>query len=92
MNTEQESVSGKGWIVVKVDVVKMQLILNQVMDELYRAVEHYKPFPTPHHGYGIIKEELDEAWDEIKRNDPKRTREEMIQVASSAIRYLHDIE
>ena len=40
--------------------------LEQVTKELYRATEAYGPFNSPHEGYGIIKEELDEFWDEVK--------------------------
>lgn len=59
--------------------------------EIDRATAKHGPFGTAHHGYAVILEELDEAWDEIKANNNARTREEMVQVAACAIRYLIDL-
>jgi hypothetical protein len=44
------------------------------------------------HGYAVILEELDEMWAEIKQNNTNRAREECVQVAAMAIRFLMDIE
>jgi hypothetical protein len=71
---------------------KIEYILHQVKDELFRAMKNNAPMNSAHEGYAVILEELDETWDEIKRNDPVRTREEMIQVAAMAIRFLYDVE
>lgn len=35
-------------------------------DELHRAREKHSSMTSPHHGYAIILEELDELWDEVK--------------------------
>ena len=66
--------------------------LEQVTKELYRATEAYGPFNSPHEGYGIIKEELDEFWDEVKTNNNPGARKEIVQVAAMALRYLLDSE
>lgn len=70
----------------------MNSYLEQVAKEIERATKKYGPFNSPHEGYGIILEELDEMWDEIKANDIERAREEAIQVAAMAIRFLMDSE
>lgn len=65
-------------------------ILAKVHEELDRATKQYGPINSPHEAYGIILEELDEMWDEIKANDNEKAREEAIQVAAMAIRFLVD--
>lgn len=46
----------------------------EIMHELRTIPEKFhKPFNSYHEGYAIIKEELDELWDEIK-NGEKRIR------------------
>jgi len=67
-------------------------VIEDVVLELSRATAKFGPFNSSHEGYAVIKEEFDEMWDEIKKNDIPRSREECVQVASSAIRYLIDID
>jgi hypothetical protein len=52
-----------------------------------------KPFSSPHEGYGVLLEEVDELWDEIKKQQPScaRMRAEAIQVAAMAIRFIEDL-
>ncbi len=74
-------------------------ILQKVLKEYDRAVELHGPFNSPHEGYAVILEELDELWAEVKIN-PKdidiknfrrdRMEEEAIQVAAMALRFLND--
>jgi len=46
-------------------------ILKDIHVELSRANKIHKPkFASLHEGYGIINEEFDELWDEIKRKEP----------------------
>lgn len=65
---------------------------GMVQDELIRATRAYGPINSPHEGYGIIKEELDEFWDEVKINNNQEARKEMVQVAAMCLRYLIDSE
>lgn len=66
-------------------------IFCEVEAEIQRATAKHGPFPTRHHGWAVIKEELDEAFDEIKANDNDKLRYEMIQVAAMAMRFIMDL-
>ena len=46
----------------------ISLICEKVKGELLSATEKFGPFNSTHEGYAVIKEELDELWDEIKKN------------------------
>ena len=70
---------------------KLDDIFREVEKELERATKKFGPIRTTHEGYGVILEELDEAWDEIKHNNAKLACEEMKQVAAMAIRFIYDL-
>ena len=76
---------------MKLENEKLHDIIHEVYEELKKAMTSHQSMFDAHHGYAIILEELDEAWYEIKCNDNVRTREEMIQVAAMALRFLHDV-
>ena len=63
--------------------------------ELERAMRLFPPFNSAHEGYAVILEEMDELWEEVKGHaGPERTarmREEAIQVAAMALRFIHDV-
>lgn len=73
-------------------MTKDEYIVSEVLTELRKAMNKFPKFNSAHEGYAVILEELDEAWAEIKKNNYKLAREEMIQVAAMAIRWLHDVE
>ncbi len=67
-------------------------ILQAVDAEYRRAVSLHGSFSSTHEGYAIIKEEVDELWDGIKKNDDRKLlKEEAIQIAAMAIRFCIDI-
>lgn len=70
-------------------------ILQEVMDEVHTARIKFPSFHTAHEGYAILKEEVDELWDEIKSKQgirsPEKLRKEAIQVAAMAVRFVADI-
>ena len=67
-------------------------VVQAVYEELRRATDKFSKFNSPHEGYAVLKEEVDELWDAIKDNaSPQRQREEAIQVAAMAIRYILDV-
>lgn len=67
--------------------------LDLVAEELVRATLEFGPFASPHEGYAILEEELDELWEEIKANRGRspEARAEAMQVAAMAVRYMIDI-
>ena len=70
-------------------------ITDEVVAELAKATSKHGPMMSPHEGYAIILEEMDELWMEIKKQYDVRTkermREEAIQVAAMAMRFIMDI-
>lgn len=66
-------------------------LLKEILEELTKATEKFGPFNSMHEGYAVILEELDELWDEIKLNNLNKAREEAVQVAAMAIRFLCDL-
>ncbi len=71
-------------------------IVNEVLNELQRAREAFPAFHSAHEGWAVIKEELDELWDEVRTNQKVpgrygRMEREAIQVAAMAIRFVIDM-
>lgn len=75
--------------------MKRDVAINEIISEHERASKLFPDFHSNHEGYAVIKEEMDELWDEIKRikditgND--KIKKELIQVAAMALRYLTDL-
>ena len=65
----------------------------EINRELASIPEKYqKHFNSTHEGFAVLKEEVDELWDEVKSNAPKdRLREEAIQVAAMVIRFIQEL-
>lgn len=59
--------------------------------ELDVACGSFHPMASPHEGYAVILEELDELWVEVKAHDRARMREEAVQVAAMALRFIVDL-
>jgi len=74
-------------------ITKQLYIINDVRDEIERARVKHPAYHSAHEGYAVILEELDELWDEVKQRDQSidRMREEAIQVAATAIRFIQDV-
>lgn len=73
--------------------VRLSEILREVRSEVLQAAKKHEPMASPHEGYAVIKEELEELWDEIKRDRgcAPMAREEALQVAAMALRYVLDL-
>lgn len=69
----------------------LDTVMSVVRNELERALRRYPSMRSRHEGYAILLEELDEAWDAIKRNDGPAATWEMVQVAAMAVRWLLDV-
>lgn len=70
-------------------------VLSDVLLELSSASDKFPPFNSAHEGYAILKEEVDELWDEVKKKPSLRSNmaleKEAIQVAAMALRFLVDV-
>lgn len=71
--------------------MERDLIIQKVVAELDKATKKFPKFNSAHEGYAVIKEELEEAWEEIKENDNEKAKDEMIQVAAMAVRFVLDV-
>lgn len=58
--------------------------------EYRKASEKFGSFNSMHEGYAVIKEEVDEMWSEIKKNNPIEAIFEAVQVAAMGLRFLFD--
>lgn len=77
-------------------------VCSAVNTEVNRAMKLHRGMNSAHEAYGVILEELDEFWDEVKVNPKKlhpelavkrleNMRTELIQIAAMAIRAVHDL-
>lgn len=64
-----------------------------VSEELTRALTKHRSMASSHEGYAVILEEVDELWDEIKRQNPdvQHLAKEAAQVAAMGLRFLIDL-
>ena len=65
-------------------------------EEMSYAVANFGSFHNAHEGYAVLLEEVDELWEEIKSNQKtegrmERIKKEALQVATMAIRLIHDV-
>jgi hypothetical protein len=61
--------------------------------ELERARSIHAPMHSPHEGWAVLYEELDELWEEVREKKPDigRMRKEAIQLAAMALRFVEDV-
>jgi archaellum component FlaC len=78
------------------DIRKLKALAD-ISLELNEAIRYFPPFHSCHEGYAIIKEELDELWEEIKKRvhtyEPvsPEIKKEAIQTAAMAVRFIMDL-
>lgn len=74
--------------------MKYEKALQLVACEVTQASAKFAAFNSVHEGYAVILEELDELWQEIKKQKEARSklalRREAIHVAAMAVRFLID--
>jgi hypothetical protein len=72
-----------------------KMMLVAISLEFNEAIQKFETFHSTHEGYAIIKEEVEELWDEIKKKvgerDPNKIQKEAIQVGAMALRFLVDL-
>lgn len=67
-------------------------MVNDVLNEITKATATYGTFNSMHEGYAVLKEEVEEAWIEIKANNQKKALAEMKQVAAMALKFLIEFD
>lgn len=69
--------------------------INEVCEELTKAMEKYPSMSSYHEGWAVILEEVDELWDEVKLKpalrDKEKLRAEAKQIAAMALRFMIDL-
>jgi uncharacterized protein YydD (DUF2326 family) len=70
-------------------------VLVEVGDELRRARAEHDNYNSLHEAYAVIKEELDEFWEEVRKKTAQRSAEqcrtELVQIACTAVRAVNDL-
>lgn len=70
----------------------IEFVLNQIHHVYDKARFKHKPMNSAHEDYAVILEELDEMWDEIKKDNIENARLEAYQVAAMALAFLLEIK
>jgi hypothetical protein len=65
--------------------------VKMAADELEKAQAKFGPMASPHEGIAVIREEYLEMEREVFWGTRKRMREEAVQLAAMAIRFLVDV-
>jgi hypothetical protein len=69
---------------------RLDSVLENVKSEVLRAINRHGGFASAHEGHSVIREELEELWDEVKANcgyDPNAMNE-ALQVAAMGVKYI----
>lgn len=70
-------------------------VTERVVVELVGALEKFPKFNSAHEGYAVLLEEVDELWEEVRKNPSRRSNTNMmaeaIQVAAMAMRFVYDL-
>lgn len=76
--------------------MKHQRILKLIGKEYIRARRIYPPFHSTHEGFAVMKEEVDELWELVKKNkgymiDDRTMVKECIQIAAMSLAFIVDL-
>jgi hypothetical protein len=68
---------------------------TNVTTELQDARAKYRPMASAHEGWAVLREEVDELWDEVKKKPSQRSTyamyNELVQIAAMAQRMAEDV-
>ncbi len=66
--------------------------LDDIVDEARHGIDKHGTFHSLHEGFGVLYEEVDELWEEVRikrsRQDPQNIYHEAMQVAALALRIM----
>jgi hypothetical protein len=68
-------------------------VLDEVQAELHKAYAKHPAYPSAHHGISVLREEVEELWEFVRRDRSLSisARNEALQIAATAIRYILDL-
>ncbi|MCE7734045.1 MAG: hypothetical protein GPJ54_04145 [Candidatus Heimdallarchaeota archaeon] len=68
-------------------------ILQEMKFEYLEARVTHKGLHSYHEGYAVLKEEIEELWDEIKKRQPDNDKlfKEAIQVGAMALAFIYEL-
>ena len=68
--------------------------LHDLADQTIKRIQKHgdRPWTSHHQIYGVLAEEMAEVLDEVRSNDLKRMRAELLDVAVAAIWGVHSID
>jgi hypothetical protein len=74
-------------------VVRQLRVQDEILAEIDRARHLHGPMHSPHEGWAVIQEELEELWELVKADQgtTPAARLEAVQVAAMAVRYVTDL-
>lgn len=72
----------------------MDRISNSVLNELEKAISKHKKMNSPHEAYAVLLEEMDEFWDEVKKQTHNKSLmyKELLQISAMAQRAIIDLD
>ena len=65
---------------------RMARVAELVCEEMIRGAKDHGVYASLHEAYAVILEELDEAWEQVKRNATQAAVMEFLHVAATAQR------
>ena len=73
--------------------MERHIAIQEILLEHERATKMFAPFNSAHEGHSVVREELEELWDEVKRKntDPEKMRKEAIHLGAMALRFLCEV-
>jgi hypothetical protein len=73
-----------------------RIIAGLILKEAERAVELHGDFNSDHEAYGVLMEEVEEVWEQVKRKCGERDRramvEELVQIGAVALKWATKIQ
>ena len=95
-NGQPGSLRSGDWLAFFMDQTKidyLDCVLSELRAEVLRAMAKHKPMNSPHEGYAVIQEEVDELWDRVKTDTGRDydARVEALQIAAMGLRYIVDL-
>lgn len=76
-------------------VTPLEDLLAEVGREVARAEAKHAPMNSAHEGYAVLLEEVDELWEEVRKQtrdrSPEAMRTECVQIAAMAVRFVRDV-